>query len=236
MESDVDREIGGQLYTDDDADSAAGSAVAIAGPPTLRMEFGSHLEANYPRLVSQLSMMTLDVAQAYKLADDAYARAWQRWAIVRELPDPTSWIRQMAVRASARRKPLLQLRRKRAVADNVFEQPANAAAFAALGRLKPYIRRPLVQFRRKRTVTDTAFEQPANTAAFAALGRLKPYIRRPLVLADVAHLPIDEVARVEGIVVILAESRVTRGREELAIALQTDPGAETGATTAWEQM
>lgn len=199
MESDVDREIGGQLYTDDDADSAAGSAVAIAGPPTLRMEFGSHLEANYPRLVAQLSMMTLDVAQAYKLADDAYARAWQRWAVVRELPDPTSWIRQMAVRASARRKPLLQFRRKRAVTDNVFEQPA-------------------------------------NTAAFAALGRLKPYIRRPLVLADVAHLPIEEVARIEGIVVILAESRVTRGREELAMALQTDPGAEAGATTAWEQM
>jgi len=199
MESDVDREIGGQLYTDDDADSAAGSAVAIAGPPTLRMEFGSHLEANYPRLVAQLSMMTLDVAQAYKLADDAYARAWQRWAVVRELPDPTSWIRQMAVRASARRKPLLQFRRKRAVTDNVFEQPA-------------------------------------NTAAFAALGRLKPYIRRPLVLADVAHLPIEEVARIEGIVVILAESRVTRGREELAMALQTDPGAESGATTAWEQM
>jgi RNA polymerase sigma-70 factor (ECF subfamily) len=199
MESDVDREIGGQLYTDDDADSAAGSAVAIAGPPTLRMEFGSHLEANYPRLVSQLSMMTLDVAQAYKLADDAYARAWQRWAIVRELPDPTSWIRQMAVRASARRKPLLQFRRKRAVADNVFEQPANAAAFAALGRLKPYI-------------------------------------RRPLVLADVAHLPIEEVARIEGIVVILAESRVTRGREELDMELQTFSGPEPGPATAWEQM
>jgi RNA polymerase sigma-70 factor (ECF subfamily) len=199
MGSDVDREIGGQLYTDDDAGSAAGSAVAIAGPPTLRMEFGSHLEANYPRLVAQLSMITLDVAQAYKLADDAYARAWQRWAVVRELPDPTSWIRQIAVRASARRRPLLQFRRKRAVTDNVFEQPANAAAFAALGQLKPYI-------------------------------------RRPLVLADVAHLPIEEVARVEGIVVILAESRVTRGREELATAIRTDPGAEPGAVTAWEQM
>jgi RNA polymerase sigma-70 factor (ECF subfamily) len=163
------------------------------------MEFGSHLEANYPRLVAQLSMITLDVAQAYKLADDAYARAWQRWAVVRELPDPTSWIRQIAVRASARRRPLLQFRRKRAVTDNVFEQPANAAAFAALGQLKPYI-------------------------------------RRPLVLADVAHLPIEEVARVEGIVVILAESRVTRGREELATAIRTDPGAEPGAVTAWEQM
>jgi RNA polymerase sigma-70 factor (ECF subfamily) len=199
MGSDVDRETGDRLYTDDDAGSATGSAVAIAGPPTLRMEFGSHLEANYPRLVAQLSMITLDVAQAYKLADDAYARAWQRWAVVRELPDPTSWIRQMAVRASARRRPMLQLRRKRAVTDDVFEQPANAAAFAALGRLKPYI-------------------------------------RRPLVLADVAHLPIEEVARVEGIVVILAESRVTRGREELAMALKTDPGAEIGAATPWEQM
>jgi RNA polymerase sigma-70 factor (ECF subfamily) len=187
------------MYTDDDAISATGSAVAIAGPPTLRMEFGSHLEANYPHLVAQLSMITLDVAHAYRLADDAYARAWQRWAVVRELPDPSSWIRQMAVRASARKRPMLQFRRKRIIADNVFEQPTNAAAFGALGQLKPYI-------------------------------------RRPLVLADVAHLPIEEVARVEGIVVILAESRVTRGREELANALRTDPGAEAGAATAWEQM
>ena len=200
MRSDVDREIGGQLYTDDRADAATGSAVAIAGPPTLRMEFGSHLEANYPRLVAQLSMITLDVPQAYKLADDAYARAWQRWAVVRELPDPTAWIRQMAVRASARKRPMLQFRRKRAV------------------------------------VAEDVFGQPANASAYAALGRLKPYIRRPLVLADVAHLPIEEVARVEGIVVILAESRVTRGREELAIALQSDPGVEVGAATAWEQM
>jgi RNA polymerase sigma-70 factor (ECF subfamily) len=199
MRSDVDREIGGQLYADDGAGVASGSAVAIAGPPTLRMEFGSHLEANYPRLVAQLSMITLDVAQAYKLADDAYARAWQRWAVVRELPDPTSWIRQTAVRASSRKRPMLQFRRKRAIPDNVFEQPANASVYSALGQLKPYI-------------------------------------RRPLVLADVAHLPIEEVARVEGIVVILAESRVTRGREELSMALQTDPGVEVGAATAWEQM
>lgn len=199
MGGDVDREIGDQLYPDRDADTAARSAVAIAGPPIMRMEFGSHLEANYPRLVAQLSMITLDVAQAYKLADDAYARAWQRWAVVRELPDPSSWIRQIAVRASARKRPKLQFRRKRPVTDNVFEQPANAAAFAALGRLTPYI-------------------------------------RRPLVLADVAHLPIEEVARVEGIVVILAESRVTRGREELAAALRTDPGAEVGPVTPWEPM
>ncbi len=196
----MDREIGGQMYADDDADAAPGSAVAIAGPPTLRMEFGSHLEANYPRLVAQLSMITLDVAAAHKLADDAYARAWQRWAVVRELPDPTSWIRQMAVRASARKRPLAQFWRKRAAVDN------------------------------------TVFEQPANAEVFAALSRLKPYIRRPLVLSDVAHLPIEEVARVEGIVVILAESRVTRGREELAVALRTDPGAAPGAATAWEQM
>jgi len=200
MRSDVDREIGGQLDTDSDADAAAGSAVAIAGPPTLRMEFGSHLEANYPRLVAQLSLITLDVAQAYKLADDAYARAWQRWTVVRELPDPTAWIRQIAVRASARKRPMLQFRRKKSV------------------------------------VVDNVFEQPANAAAFAALGKLKPYIRRPLVLADVGHLPIEEVARVEGIVVILAESRVTRGREELAMALRTDPGAEIGAAAPWEQM
>jgi hypothetical protein len=29
---------------------------------------------------------------------------------------------------------------------------------------------------------------------------------------------------------------VTRGREELATAIRTDPGAEPGAVTAWEQM
>jgi len=179
MGSDVGRQVGGPLYTDRDADAAAESAVAIAGPPTLRVEFGSHLEANDPRLVAQLSMSTLDVGQFYKLADGAYGRAWQRWSVVRESADPTAWIRQIAVRASAR------------------------------GRPKPRFRRT------KPAGVDGVFEQPMNQTAFWALGQLKPYIRRPLVLADVAHLSIEEVARVEGIVVVLAESRLTRGAKNL---------------------
>jgi RNA polymerase sigma-70 factor (ECF subfamily) len=78
---------------------------------------------------------------------EAYARAWQRWADVRELSDPTQWVRQMAVRGSTRRwRKLLSTlgiggkRRDEAPSDD----PQHAAVLAALGRMPSYRRRALV--------------------------------------------------------------------------------------------
>lgn len=193
----MDGQIGGQPQpgVNYGFDQGTPSGVGVLGPPDLRTEFGAHLEANYPRLVAQLCMITLNLDQAHELVDEAYARAWQRWSTVRELPDPTGWVRQLAVRASGSR----------------------------WRRMRKWFRRA------------NAIEDPEQVAVLDALGKLTLYLRRPLVLADVAHLSFEEVARVENIVPVLAESRVMRARDELERALRTQPPAEA-IGPAWEQM
>ncbi|MDQ2706597.1 MAG: hypothetical protein M3Z25_02705 [Actinomycetota bacterium] len=196
MGNDVDWQTGGRPTPafDRGHDLQTTSDVAVVGPADFRAEFGAHLEANYPRLVAQLGMITCDLDQAHDLVDDAYARAWQRWSTVRALPDPTGWVRQLAVRASGSRWRRLRQR-----------------------------------FKRSNSATST--QDPDQLAVLESLGKLADHLRRSLVLADVAHLPHEEVARVENIVPVLAESRVNRARAELERALQPHPGATPGAVT-----
>lgn len=121
-----------------------GGGVALAPAPSLRAEFGAHLETHYPRLIAQLCMITLNATEAQELVQDAYARAWQRWADVRELPDPTGWVRQMAVRGSTRRwRRLLGPNRNRSAASP-SDDPQHAAVLDALRQIPPYRRRVLV--------------------------------------------------------------------------------------------
>jgi RNA polymerase sigma-70 factor (ECF subfamily) len=123
-----------------------GSSVGSALEPNLRAEFGVSFETNYPRLVSQLCMITLDPAEAQDLVQEAYARAWQRWSDVRQLPDPTRWVRQMAVRGSTRkwRKLLSKLGVGRRSNEAPSDDPIHAALLMALGRMPSYRRRVLV--------------------------------------------------------------------------------------------
>ncbi|MDT7556706.1 MAG: hypothetical protein QOC67_4075 [Pseudonocardiales bacterium] len=178
-----------------------GATVAIAPEPSLRGEFGAHLEANYPRLVAQLCMITLNPGEAQDLVQDAYARAWQRWADIRELPDPTGWVRQMAVRGSTRRWRRL---------------------LARLG------------FDRSRSA-DSPSDDPQHAGVLDALRQIPPYRRRVLVLADVAHLPLTEVAEIESIDTGVVEGRLAHARRELnefmALRPQTQPPAAN-----WEDM
>ena len=118
-----------------------------ASPVALRVDFGAHLEANYQRLVAQLYAITLDPGEAHDVVRQAYSQAWRRWAEISSGPDPTGWVRRVAVRGTQRgwRRVLARfgLARSRPVGDG---DPRTAALLAALGRLPIAERRVVVLF------------------------------------------------------------------------------------------
>lgn len=114
----------------------------------LRADFGAHVEANYRRLVAQLYAITLDAAEAHDVVQDAYSRAWRDWAAISRSPDPTAWVRRVAVRATIRswRRVLARIgvRRPGSVGDGVDDR--TGALLGALGRLSAAERRCVVLF------------------------------------------------------------------------------------------
>lgn len=134
-------------------DPGPGSAPVVVqdapatSPAALRVDFGAHLEANYQRLVAQLYAITLDPGEAHDVVQDAYSRAWRKWAEISAGPDPTGWVRRVAVRSTQRgwRRVLerVGLARPRPVGDG---DPRTAALLAALGRLAIAERRVVVLF------------------------------------------------------------------------------------------
>lgn len=70
----------------------------------LHDEFVAYYHAAYPRLVGQVHAITGDAAAAHHAVQEAFARAWRRWATVRALDDPASWVRRVALRVRGRRR------------------------------------------------------------------------------------------------------------------------------------
>lgn len=118
----------------------------VSSPLQLRVDFGAHLEAHYPRLVAQLYAITLDPGEAHDAVQDAYSRAWRDWAAVSSSDDPAAWIRRVAVRSTVRswRRVLARVgvRRPQPVGDGV--DPRTGALLSALGRLPLAERRCVV--------------------------------------------------------------------------------------------
>lgn len=114
----------------------------------LRADFGAHLEAEYPRLVAQLYAITLDPGEAHDAVQDAYSRAWREWATISRSPDPTAWVRRVAVRSTVRswRRALSRvgIGRARPVGDSA--DPRTGAVLTALARLSAPERRAVVLF------------------------------------------------------------------------------------------
>jgi DNA-directed RNA polymerase specialized sigma24 family protein len=131
--------------------SRSGSTEVVRHGPTpspaqLRVDFGAHLEANYQRLVAQLYAITLDPGEAHDAVQDAYSRAWRDWAVIGRSPDPSAWIRRVAVRSTIRswRRMLARvgIGRPRSVGEGV--DPRTGAMLNALGRLTAAERRAVV--------------------------------------------------------------------------------------------
>ena len=115
-------------------------------PAQLRVDFGAHLEANYQRLVAQLYAITLDPGEAHDVVQDAYSRAWRNWAEIGRSPDPSAWIRWVAVRSTIRswRRFLATFGIGRPKAIGEGADPRTRALLAALGRLPLGERRAVV--------------------------------------------------------------------------------------------
>ena len=101
------------------------------------------------RVLRQLTAMTASPEQAKDAVQEAYERAWQRWARVSRLDDPEGWVRTVAwrVAVSSHRRavvasrflPRLWRERTTSVAtDEVLDVQQ------ALRRLRPEQRRALV--------------------------------------------------------------------------------------------
>ena len=72
--------------------------------------FAAFYTASYQRLLGQLFAVTGDLAEAENVLQEAYARAFARWAQVRAYDFPEAWVRRVALNLAARRL------RRRAVA------------------------------------------------------------------------------------------------------------------------
>jgi RNA polymerase sigma factor (sigma-70 family) len=140
----------GTDHTETESPASATQVVRREGgsaPGRMRADFGAHLEANYPRLVAQLFAITLDAGEAHDVVQDAYSRAWRQWAVVGSSPDPTAWVRRVAVRATMRswRRLLARVGLVRSAppsAEGV--DPHTIAMLAVLARLPVAERRAVV--------------------------------------------------------------------------------------------
>ena len=66
-------------------------------------DFDAFCVATQRRLLAQLFAMTGDRSEAQDCLQEAYARAWQRWATICAYEDPAAWVRTVAWRIAASR-------------------------------------------------------------------------------------------------------------------------------------
>lgn len=163
----------------------------ISSPIRLRVDFGAHLEANYQRLVAQLYAITLDPREAHDVVQDAYSRAWRKWAEISHTADPTAWVRRVAVRSTVRSWRRVFNKRGKPVRDGV--DPRTSAMLAALARLPAPERRCVVLFHMAgASIGEIAsIEQASPGTIQARLSRARSVVSEGLadVLPEVLGLP-----------------------------------------------
>ncbi|MEY9890472.1 RNA polymerase sigma-70 factor (sigma-E family) [Catenulispora sp. MAP5-51] len=118
----------------------------------LDRDFDAFYAATYRRIVGQIYAMTGSLHEAEDSVQEAYARAWQRWAKLSvEHGDPEAWVRTVAARlaVSSWRKAVNRLkahRRDHRAAEVSGMNPDHLAVVAALRRISADQRRAIVLY------------------------------------------------------------------------------------------
>ena len=68
-----------------------------------RQDFDRFYTSSAARLVRHGYALTGDMAEAQDIAQEAFARAWQRWSVVRDCDSPEAWVRRVATNLAASR-------------------------------------------------------------------------------------------------------------------------------------
>jgi RNA polymerase sigma-70 factor, ECF subfamily len=87
-----------------------------------RQGFDQFYSSSAARLVRHGYALTGDMAEAQDIAQEAFARAWQRWSVVRDCDSPEAWVRRVATNLAASR--WRRIRVARAAAGNPAEPHA----------------------------------------------------------------------------------------------------------------
>ncbi len=112
-------------------------------------DFTAFYDATWPRTVACAYAMTGFLDDAEDIAQEAYSRAWPRWASLREYDDPGAWVRQVATRLAVSRWRRARtaagfLARSRGPESAAPPSEATAALVAALRQLPEAQRRAIV--------------------------------------------------------------------------------------------
>jgi RNA polymerase sigma-70 factor (ECF subfamily) len=157
-----------------------------------RTSFDEFYLGTRDRVLRQLTAMTTDPELAGDVVQEAYARAWQRWARVSGLDDPVAWVRTVAWR----------------VAVSHFRRAAVASRW-------------LTRLSRDRG-THPQDDSDSRLDVEAALRRLTPEHRRVLVLHEMVGLTVLQIADETHVAEGTVKSRLSRARAQLVAALGAD--------------
>ena len=156
----------------------------------LDQDFDAFYQATYRRLVGQIFAMTGSLHEAEDCVQEAYVRAWQRWARLSGEQggrDPEAWVRTVSARLAV------------------------SSWRRAVNRWKAH---------RRQTAGDAAAPVPGMTpdhlAIVEALRQISADQRHAIVLYHYAGLSVEEIAAETGAKPSTIKARLARGRRALA--------------------
>ncbi len=130
------------------------------------------------RVTHQLYAMTGDLGEAQDVAQEAYARAWQRWSRISTYEDPEAWVRTIAWRIAVSRwrkaKNALSAHRRARGSPTTPEPSVDTVVLVSVLRQLPEAqRRALVLFH----LCDRSIEEIAADTG-APIGTVKARLAR----------------------------------------------------------